>query len=232
MSNNNNEIVVSNRYSEAAIKFRMAWAEYMNHEERVKCEVVNLVKILENDGMTRTQAIQKIVNDHKDLEGFSQKTIYRKLPEDMKQDNSRRELKSLQEEAVPNKPSQLSHDRSKGINKITESQALKDFRDIKGTITQQSAAAISKTIEEEEEEEEEEVTYDSKFVNALIAENEQLKIENFRLKKDYQELETKYNEVIEPYQIKDSIIVNDQEIPLIITVDPFRRTITVEVDQK
>jgi hypothetical protein len=86
---------------------------------------------------------------------------------------------------------------------------------------------------EEKEGQEEEIIYDSKFVDALIAENENLKAENFKLKKDYQELETKYNEVIEPYQVKESVIVNnDQEIPLIIKLDPYRRTITVELDKE
>ena len=193
-SNIKNEIVVSSpKYQQASIKFRAAWLEYMDHEERVKYEVVNLVTILEKDGMTRMKALQKIVNDHKDLEGFSQKTIYRQLPEDMKN----------KELGRPN----LSRDKLVQTNK-------------------------SEGNNDDQEQEEQEITYDSNFVNSLIAENEQLKIENFRLKKDYQELETKYNAVIEPYQVKDSIIVNDQEIPLIITVDPFRRTITVEVDQK
>ena len=110
---------------------------------------------------------------------------------------------------------------------------MKGLRDSKGTREQSAAKPKNKKQLRRRTRilYEQEITYDSKFVNSLIAENEQLKIENFRLKKDYQELETKYNEVIEPYQVKDSIIVNDQEIPLIITVDPLRRTITVEVDQ-
>jgi hypothetical protein len=77
--NKNNEIVVSNnRYGEASIKFRDAWNEYQEKESLVKYEIVNMVKILEKDeGMNRTQAIQKIINDHKDLPGFSRRSISR-----------------------------------------------------------------------------------------------------------------------------------------------------------
>lgn len=44
-----------------------------------------MIKILEADGKySRMEAIKKIVNDHNDLPGFSQRTIYNQLPEDMK----------------------------------------------------------------------------------------------------------------------------------------------------
>jgi hypothetical protein len=66
----------------------------MNHEERVKYEVVNLVKILEKDGYSRMKAVQKIINDHNDLKGFSKATIYRELPEDMKL-SQKRDLQKL-----------------------------------------------------------------------------------------------------------------------------------------
>ena len=161
----------------------MAWAEYMNHEERVKYEVINLVKILEHDGMPRTQAIQKIIDDHKDLPGFSRRTIYRELPEDMKDKNRGKPKKPLGQPDMP-----------LGIlcSTNSESQTLKALRDTKGT-KEQSAKPIDV---EDLRGNEEEVTYDSNFVNSLIAENEQLKIENFRLKKDYQELETKYKKLL------------------------------------
>ena len=171
MSINNNKIIVSNRYNEASIKFRAAWLEYMDHEERVKYEVMNLVTILEKDGIPRMKAIQKIINDHKDLKGFSKATIYRELPEDMKNKQLGR----------PN----FSNEKLVQTNK--ESEGLKGLRDSKGT-KEQSAS--------NDYQEDQEVTYDSKFVNSLIAENEQLKTENFRLKKDYQELETKYKKLL------------------------------------
>ena len=142
----------------------MAWAEYMNHEERVKYEVVNMVKILEHDGMPRTQSIQKIINDHKDLPGFSRRTIYRELPEDMKRDYTKEDKKLS---VTKNVSRDTFETNEKGGNE--EDQNLIADMD---------------------------VMYDANFVNSLIAENEQLKIENFRIKKDYQELETKYKKLL------------------------------------
>ena len=43
-----------------------------------------MVTALEKAGFTRTQAIQKIVDDHKDLKGFSRMTIYRQIPDSQK----------------------------------------------------------------------------------------------------------------------------------------------------
>ena len=45
-----------------------------------------MVTILESEGNTMEQAIKRIINHHKDLRGFSKATIYRELPEDMKDD--------------------------------------------------------------------------------------------------------------------------------------------------
>jgi len=84
MNTNNNEIVVSSKYNEASIRFREAWNEYQDKENLVKFEIVNMVTILEKGGMNRTQAIQKIIKDHNHLKGFSRASIYRELPEDMK----------------------------------------------------------------------------------------------------------------------------------------------------
>jgi hypothetical protein len=46
-------------------------------EKDVKDEIVCMLKILEDEGYSRTKAIQKIVDDHIDLKGFSRRTIYR-----------------------------------------------------------------------------------------------------------------------------------------------------------
>jgi len=140
LDNNNNEIVVSSeRYQEASIKFRDAWLEYVDREALVKYEIINMVTILEQDGFTRTQAIKRIINDHKDLRGFSRATIYRELPDDMKNDNACRDFKKIENDADPTyKRLNFSTEISEGINinssnkQSTESQSLKDFRDSKG----------------------------------------------------------------------------------------------------
>ncbi|MGI9012604.1 MAG: hypothetical protein ACR2F1_15650 [Nitrososphaeraceae archaeon] len=78
------DIIPPIKYHEASIRFREAWLEYLDKEGLVKYEIVNMVKILEVEGYNRTKAIQKIVDDHKDLRGFSRATIYRELPDEMK----------------------------------------------------------------------------------------------------------------------------------------------------
>ena len=78
------ELPVPAEYIEASLRFRWAWIEYKDKEEEVKGEIVCMVKILEDEGYSRTKAIQKIVEDHKDLKGFSRATIYRELPNNIK----------------------------------------------------------------------------------------------------------------------------------------------------
>jgi hypothetical protein len=78
------ELPVSAEYQETSLRFRHLWLEFLHKGEEVKDEIVNMVKILEDEGFSRTEAIQKIVDDHKDLKGFSRATIYRELPNEMK----------------------------------------------------------------------------------------------------------------------------------------------------
>lgn len=115
MNNDNDEIIVSSeryqgasskfreassRYQEASIRFREEWLEYVNREDRVKFEIINMVTILEQEGYNRTQAVKKIINDHKDLKGFSRATIYRELPEDMKDDTYAHHTKDRKQNAI------------------------------------------------------------------------------------------------------------------------------------
>jgi hypothetical protein len=71
-------------YREASFRFRMIWDEYLDIEKEAKDEIASMVRILEDEGYSRTKAIQKIIEDHKDLKGFSRATIYRELPNEMK----------------------------------------------------------------------------------------------------------------------------------------------------
>lgn len=180
--NNKTEIVVSNDYAVASSRFRTAWDEYLDKEDHVKYEVVEMVTILEKDGFSRTKAIQKIMEDHKDLKGFSRATIYRELPKEVKQNYTSSPKKLRNTENVSNETFQ-------------ESQGLKELREAKGVL-EQSAKKVD--IRKTEDiiglggTEDQDVIYDPKFVDSLIKENDELKAELFRLKKDYQELETKY----------------------------------------
>ena len=53
------ELPVPAEYIEASLRFRWAWIEYKDKEEEVKDEIVCMVKILEDEGYSRTKAIQK-----------------------------------------------------------------------------------------------------------------------------------------------------------------------------
>src|SRR5215213_7808891 len=94
---NDNDVVeiVPAKYQSASLRFREVWMEYVDKEEEAKYEIVNMIKILQAEGFTRTRAIERIVEDHKDLKGFSRRTIYRELPGEMKQINSLRDLKQI-----------------------------------------------------------------------------------------------------------------------------------------
>jgi hypothetical protein len=49
----------------------------------------------------------------------------------------------------------------------------------------------------------------------------------------YEELKAKYEQVITPFQVKQITIVKGQELPFIIKVDPYKRSVTsLELDQK
>lgn len=80
----NQNLPIPAEYLKSSEKFSIIWNDYVDREENVKSEIVNMIKILEGNGYTRTQAIDKIILDHQHLKGFSRATIYRELPDDMK----------------------------------------------------------------------------------------------------------------------------------------------------
>jgi hypothetical protein len=113
---NNENLPIPAKYQEASKRFREVWLEYVDKEELVKFEIVNMVKILEAEGYSRTKAIEKIVEDHNDLRGFSRRTIYNRLPDEMKQSNSLRELKPPEYEDVTNIPLDVQNCTYESIN--------------------------------------------------------------------------------------------------------------------
>lgn len=51
--------------------------------------------------------------------------------------------------------------------------------------------------------------------------------------KQYDELKAKYEQVITPFEVKKITIVKGQELPFIVKVDPYKRSVTsLELDQK
>ena len=59
------------------------WEELVDRGEKAGFEIVNMIRVLESNGYSRTKAIEKIILDHSHLKGFSRMTIYRKLPDNM-----------------------------------------------------------------------------------------------------------------------------------------------------
>jgi DNA topoisomerase IB len=80
----NQNLPIHAEYLKSSEKFSIVWNDYVNREEEAKKEVMNMIKILESNGYSRTKAVAKIISDHQHLKGFSRATIYRELPDDMK----------------------------------------------------------------------------------------------------------------------------------------------------
>ena len=71
-------------YQQSSQRLCVIWEELVDRAEKTGYEITKMVKILESNGYNRTKAIEKIILDHSHLKGFSRRTIYRELPEEMK----------------------------------------------------------------------------------------------------------------------------------------------------
>lgn len=206
-----NEIVVSSmEYQEASNRFRLMWTEYNLAEENVKTEIITMVKALEkDDGMTRTQALQKIADDHRDLKGFSRRTIYRQIPQDMKSQNIGRPISDKL--VQPNMSNDILVQPNN--NEKKEYKGLKNFRESKGVQEINNIETLEMRTTNERDEVEQ--TYDPQFVDNLVKANAQ------------------YEELITPFESRVFATVKGQEIPFIVKVDPYKRIVTsLEVDEK
>ncbi|MDR4512596.1 MAG: hypothetical protein MRJ93_12930 [Nitrososphaeraceae archaeon] len=74
-------------FKRLSLEFIDTWYDYKHSEDHAKYLIVQMVVLLEKNGYTRTEAIQQIVETHKHLRGFSTTTIYRELPDEMKNKN-------------------------------------------------------------------------------------------------------------------------------------------------
>jgi hypothetical protein len=78
------ELPVPAEYLKESKELDVIWNDFINRGEDARSKIVRMVEILESNGYTRTQAVEKVESDHKYLKGFSRSTIYRALPGDMK----------------------------------------------------------------------------------------------------------------------------------------------------
>lgn len=81
---NKRDLPVSAEYQQSSQRFCIMWEELVDRGEKAGLEIVNMLRVLESNGYSRTKAIEKIILDHSHLKGFSRMTIYRKLPDNMK----------------------------------------------------------------------------------------------------------------------------------------------------
>ena len=86
--NNNNkkelELVLPIQYLESSQRLKWILQDIDESEEQAKHEILYMLETLESYGYSRTRAIEQIENDHKHLKGFSRRTIYRALPDEIK----------------------------------------------------------------------------------------------------------------------------------------------------
>ena len=78
------ELVLPIQYLESSQRLKWILQDIDESEEQAKHEILYMLETLESYGYSRTRAIEQIENDHKHLKGFSRRTIYRELPDEMK----------------------------------------------------------------------------------------------------------------------------------------------------
>lgn len=180
---NNESLAIPQDYEQSSKYFRSYWTDIQDTAELAKKEMVNMVTALEKAGFTRTQAIQKIVDDHKDLNGFSRRTIYRQLPDNQKREYNFTIVK-------PNVPNDTLENETVIVEEEPISE-LEKFRQEKGEQKEQ----IYDDVE----------TYEGNVPEPIINQS---------------------------YQFRTMLSIKDQEIPVIVTVYPDKKTGYVEVDEK
>jgi hypothetical protein len=116
-------VPVYEEYQQSSQRFCSMWEQLVNKGKEVGYEIVNMIRILESNGYSRTKTIEKIVSDHTHLKGFSRMTIYGKLLDNMNHEY---------DDAINMLP-----DNSDISNKTfeQESQQLIDMNDVKSTTT-------------------------------------------------------------------------------------------------
>jgi len=78
------EIQKTNVYKIASSKLREKWNAWYDDTINIDMYIQTMLNDLENQEYSRSDAINIIVEDHKDLKGFSRAHIYRSLPKESK----------------------------------------------------------------------------------------------------------------------------------------------------
>ena len=79
MTTTTTTLPVYEEYQQSSERFCSMWEQLVDKGKEADYEIVNMVRILESNGYSRTKTIEKIIVDHTHLKGFSRMTIYGKL---------------------------------------------------------------------------------------------------------------------------------------------------------
>jgi hypothetical protein len=79
MTTTTTTLPVYEEYQQSSERFCSMWEQLVDKGKEAGYEIVNMVRILESNGYSRTKTIEKIILDHTHLKGFSRMTIYGKL---------------------------------------------------------------------------------------------------------------------------------------------------------
>ena len=115
---NKKDLPVPAEYQQSSQRLCTIWEGLVDRWEKAGFEIVNMVRILESNGYSRSKAIEKIILDHSHLKGFSRMTIYRKLPDEMK-----RKYFDTPTNMLPNN-SDVSNDTFENLQEIDGKDAI------------------------------------------------------------------------------------------------------------
>ena len=192
--NNTNELTIPQDYEQSSKYFRHYWNDIQETEDLAKKEVVNMIVALEKAGYKREESIQKIIEDHKDLKGFARATIYRALPDNMKDANRGKPKKEL---VQPNISNEILVQPNNNDNNDDDNHKLPTAYELSNN-TDSTTATEAENIDD--------------------------------LDKYEQELQEPIQ--ITQFNFRTMLSIKDQEIPVIVTVYPDKKTGYVEVDEK
>jgi hypothetical protein len=216
-------------------ELRIHFGTANNEIEKAKEKVNVLVVLVHNDNpkWSVKKICDYIAGKNDDLEdyGFTSKTIYNYLNEENRQ--------------LVNKNTGRPSKSKPKFN--TTSKTLEDIRNTKGTIVQNNVLEESFESVQTKVPEESSRTklHKNDYNNEVTCEKLETVIEgkeeyeedeytdNYEPQKQVWRLEAEIARLKTPFEYKISPVVKGQELPFIVKVDPYKRTITsIEVDQK
>lgn len=218
------EIEVSKRFAKKNDEVRAYYLSYKDSEYDLGIKVNELALITkeENPKWTLNKIANFICMVNQDLDGFSRSSVLKNVTEENK---ILLDVKVTKPKGLPS-PSLEQFRQQKGKQEETKLQnnvtEQKNFS--KNSIVPEESSITNVVIEDEEIE----VIYDDP-----VKQLEESQKAYEELLRQYEELEQKYEQVIIPFEAKGSVIApNGQEIPIIGKVNPCKKTISFEIDQK